>query len=262
MLLASILSWCQPRAYFALIPPSTTSRNRDLSGGTPGINVDEMAQGMTRTTLLQAIFFAGAIAPPVQAFDGGVGGLGKTKPSTGVVLFEGTSTPIQNERGFVSAEIRSISGKPILVQFQTPWPLLPTTSGLEARDLRTSESAFVQLVPSIPDWQNRKNFQHLLYDSVLSSRGKFGAYGVPTDVRVKPYDKERGIYVVSFTSYTPAMRESERQLWIKPIQVEKSLVMLVIGTTRNAFSSHERMFSKIVDSFIAVSAPETNFRGK
>lgn len=202
------------------------------------------------------------VAQTSLAFEGGVGGLGKTKPTTGVILFNENSTPIQNEKGIVSAEIKSVSGKPILVEFQTPWPLLPTTSGLEARDLRSSESAFVQLVPTIPNWQNRKVFQELLITSALASQGKYGAYGAPTDIKVKPYNSDTGIYAVSFTSYTPSMRESERQVWVKPVEVDSSLVMLITGTTKNAFASRERIFAQICDSFLAVAAPETRLRAK
>jgi len=207
----------------------------------------------TTTTLL--------LPTTTLAFEGGVGGLGKTKPQTGVILFEENSTPIQNERGIVSAEIQSTSGKPILIEFQTPWPLLPTTSGLEARNLRTSDSAFIQLVPTISGWENRKVFEKILMDTVLASQGKFGAYGTPTDVRVKPMN-DKGIYSITMTCYTPAMRESERQLFIRPIQVDDSLVMLVTGTIRNAFPAQEPVFSQIADSFVAVAAPESRFRTK
>lgn len=217
---------------------------------------------LTRSVFLQTIFLSTFTATSALAFEGGVGGLGKTKPTTGVTLFEENSTPIQNDKGIVSAEIRSTTGRPILVQFQTPWPLLPTTSGLEARDLRSSESAFVQLVPAVTDWKNRKLFQQLLMTSVLASQGKFGAYGTPTDIRVKPYDSETGVFVVTFTSYTPAMRESEREVWIKPIEVDGSLVMLITGTTKNAFASQEPIFVKIMDSFLAVLAPESRLRAK
>jgi hypothetical protein len=194
------------------------------------------------------------------AFEGGVGGLGKTKPVTGVEFFEEFSTPVQNTQGYVSAEIKSANGKPILVEFQTPWPLLPTTSGLEARDLISSESAFVQVVPAVNNWQDRKVFQELLLGSVLASKGKFGAYGTPIDIKTKPCNN--GIFVVRFTSYTPGMRESERQLWIQPKQVDGTLVLLVVGTTRNRFSSQEGTFSKILDSFLAVAAPESRLRTK
>jgi hypothetical protein len=225
-----------------------------------------MEEGTEEKLCLRRLFLIKAVltlctTTSALAFEGGVGGLGKTKPKTGVVLFEESSTPIQNEKGIVSAEIRSVSGKPILVEFQTPWALLPTTSGLEARNLRSSESAFVQLVPTVSGWENRKVFEQILIDSVLASQGKFGAYGTPTDIRVKPLN-EKGIYTVTLTCYTPAMRESERQLYIRPIQVDDSLVMMVTGTTRNAFLAQESTFSWIADSFVAVAAPESRLRTK
>ena len=179
-------------------------------------------------------------------------------------LFEASSTPIQNEQGIVSAEIKSINGKPLRIEFQTPWPLLPTTSGLEARDLRSSESAFVQVAPEVANWQNPKVFKQLLIDSVLASQGKFGAYGTPVDIKVKPLsaDERKDTFSVTFTSYTPAMRESERQLWIKPIVADSTLVLLIVGTTKARFPSQEKIFGKVLDTFIAVPAPESKLRSR
>jgi hypothetical protein len=212
------------------------------------------------------------------AFDGGVGGLGKTKPMTGVKLFEESSTPIQNAAGVLSAEITSRKGKPILVEFQTPWPLLQSSSGLEARDLRNSESAFLQVIPLVGsssssssssngDWKNPKVLKALLIESVLASQGKFGAYGAPIDIKVKAIVNKyvaaaaNPLFSVTFTTYTPAMRESERQLWIAPIQIDDdTLVTLVVGTTKARFASQEAVFSKIVASYSAVAAPESSFR--
>ena len=188
------------------------------------------------------------------------GGLGKTKPQTGVKLFEASSTPIQNEKGIVSAEITSANGKPLRIEFQTPWPLLPTTSGLEARDLRSSESAFVQVAPEVSNWQSPKVFKELLMDSVLATQGKFGAYSTPVDVKVKPLPDDR--FSVTFISYTPAMRESERQLWIKPIVADSTLILLIVGTTKARFPSQEKSFGKILDTFLAVPAPESKLRAR
>ena len=216
----------------------------------------------TRAAFLQGLLVTTVSAEIAVAFDGGVGGLGKTKPITGVEFFEESSIPIQNAQGIVTAEIKSVSGKnPILVEFQTPWPLLPTTSGLEARDIRSTESAFVQVLPATDSWKDRKVFRDLLINSVLASQGKYGAYGTPTDIKVKP-TKDSDLFVVTFTSYTPAMRESERQLWIQPKQVDDTLVLLIVGTTRARFASQEASFSKIVNSFLAVAAPESRLRAR
>lgn len=236
------------------------------SKATPHAKIPKNASGITtRSSFLKGLLIGSIVAPRAAvAFDGGVGGLGKTKPETGVVLFEESSTPIQNEKGIVSAEIKSVNGKPLRIEFQTPWPLLPTTSGLEARDLRSSESAFVQVTPEVANWQSPKVFKQLLMDSVLASQGKFGAYGTPVDIKVKPLEANdrKDAFSVNFTSYTPAMRESERQLWIKTVVADSTLVLLIVGTTKARFSSQEKSFGKILDTFIAVPAPESKLRSR
>lgn len=120
---------------------------------------------------LQCIsLLAGGIPASAVAFDGGVGGLGKTKPETGLV-FWGDSIPLQNEKGIISAEI-NVSGDPVLVEFTTPWPLLPTTSGLEARNLQSLESAYCCVLPNAP---NDKQLKKVVLDNILGSQGKYGA---------------------------------------------------------------------------------------
>ena len=201
---------------------------------------------------------------PAFAFEGGVGGLGKTKPQTGVELWDSDSTPIQNAQGIISAEIASTSGTPILVNFQTPWPISSVSSGLEGRDLRTSESAFVQVLrldPQMKDsWQKPATFRLLLLESLLASQGKYGAYGSPTDVKVKALP-DTSTFQVTFISYTPSMLESERQLWISPKAIgNDTLVLLVVGTTRARFASQQATIQKVVNSFTAVAAPTTRMR--
>ena len=195
---------------------------------------------------------------PAIAFEGGVGGLGKTKPETGVVLREG-SAPIQNSRGIVSAEVIGATGNPIYVQFQTPWPLLATTSGLEARDLLNSESAFVQVIPNVKEGTSDKALRALITDKVFSSKGKYGAYGEPIDVKIKKMDDD-GLMTVGFTTYTPAMRESERKLYLKALFVEDSLVMLVTGTTLQRFKSQDKTLRQVADSFLAIAAPKSGLK--
>jgi len=194
-----------------------------------------------------------------------VGGLGKTKPETGVTLFDEQMIPSQNKQGVVSAEILSRSGKPVLVSFQAPWPML-TSSGLEARDVKNPESSFVQVIPAVPNWSDTKVFSQLLLESVFSKQGKFSAYGEPYAFSYSTRNKKKDgddkiLFSVSFTSLTPAMRESERKVWIKPQQVDDdTLVLLVVGTTRARFPSFETTFEKVVDSFTAVAAPESSLK--
>jgi len=251
------------------------------------------SQFQSRNAFLRTLKTAGLAAavtsqPMVEggaafAFDGGVGGLGKTKPETGVELFDETSAPIQNEQGIVSSEIKGRDGSPILVSFQTPWPLLPTSGALEARDIRSTESAFVQVVSSTPggssssnsNWREKKAFQKVLMESVFASQGKFGAYGQPYDVQVKKVssssNNEQGstdatqpeVFSVGFTTLTPAMRESERRALVAAQQVGTgTLVLLVVTTTSARYASNEKTFKAIASSFEAIAAPETGLNKK
>jgi hypothetical protein len=211
----------------------------------------------------------------VEAFDGGVGGLGKTKPETGVELFDETSAPIQNDRGIVSSEIKGMDGSPILVSFQTPWPLLPTSGALEARDIRSTESAFVQVASlstlgnNAKKWKDKKQFQYLLMDSVFAAKGKFGAYGQPYDIQLKPVVQnssdndytQASFFAVTFTTLTPAMRESERKALIAAQQVgADTLVLLVVTTTSVRYSSNVKTFQTIASSFEAIAAPQSSLK--
>lgn len=190
---------------------------------------------------------------PCNAFEGGVGGLGKTKPDTGVVFY-GESAPSQNEKGIVSAEL-NVNGNPVLVEFTTPWPLLPTTSGLEARDLQSSESAFVQVLPSFSG--DRRQFPQLVMETILGSRGKFGAYGAPTDVKIRQVEEEEDarLYLATFTAYTPGMRESPRSMYLRVGSDPR--VVLVTGTTRARFQSQQETLKQVADSLVAIPAPKS-----
>jgi hypothetical protein len=156
---------------------------------------------------------------------------------------------------------------PVRVSFQTPWPLLKTTDGLEARDLLNPESAFLQVVPGITKMPaNGKDFRPILLQSVLSQQGKFGAYAAPVDVSVRA-TQDPTVFSVKFTTYTPGLIEIERQMLVKAVQVQQastrttgSLVLLVVGTTRQRFAKKKDLLQTIVDSFEAVPAPATKLR--
>ena len=196
-----------------------------------------------------------------NAFEGGVGGLGKTKPNTGVVLVQG-SAPIQNKQGIVTAELLSRKGNPILVEFTAPYPLLPTTNGLEARDLQQSESAFVQVIYGVKPQVSDKELYSILIDQVFGSKGKYGAYGSPSDVKISPAFKDdnnmKHFYKVTFTTLTPGLRESERKLLLRCQWCDDdTLVMLLVGTTRLRFQQVNDTLTRIANSFLAVQAPPT-----
>jgi hypothetical protein len=250
-----MLFWLLPITSLALRPLSVLDRRQILAIG----------NGMATASI---------ISQRALSFEGGVGGLGKTKPETGVVFRDG-SIPIQNKLGIISAEIISGRGNPIVVQFTAPYPLLPTSNGLEARDLQQSESAFVHVISGVAPDTSQKSLLEVLNREVFGSRGKYGAYGSPTDIKFsslrQPNDanttastiipNKNILYQVTFTTLTPGMRESERKIFINCQWCDnETLVMLLVGTTRIRFSSQARILTEILNSFLAFDAPRTELR--
>lgn len=248
------------RAFSAVMAKSSTHEERNIRPSSCGGDLASMTRSTFVTSSLAGILFPFLFSLPTNSFEGGIGGLGKTKPSTGVVFFDSDSVPLQKAQGEVSAEL-AIGGKPVRVAFTTPWSLLSTTSGLEARDLQTSESAFVQVIEGVRDVPSSKTaFRDLLLDSVLAQQGKFGAYGSPTDVKVKAVEGRPNVYSVTFTTLTPGLHETERQLLVGAKAVAGSIILLVVGSTRQRFKQNHAIMESIVDSFQAFEAPATRLR--
>ena len=248
------------------------------------------------------------LAWPADAFEGGVGGLGKTKPETGVMFFNSASddkgVSQDTKTGLVQAEIVVLNQLPILVSFYVPpaQPLSSAAAGLEARDLTQPESTYVHVVTddfvkklqlvetttkdeggasTVSRSLSRNEVKEIMLNSVLAQKGKFGAYGAPTDIKVKRWKDAKGdpgrqpsrdgvssddlgTYQVSFTTLTPGLRESERVLLVAMRRVASSsgaaLVMLVTGTTRQRFQSQQTVLDKISNSWEVIPAPPSQLR--
>ena len=201
------------------------------------------------------------------AFDGGVGGLGKTKPNTGVQFANPELIPdvsTISTPGEYNAELVTPDGTtPVLLSFYAAWPMLKS-QGIESRDLANAEAAFVQ-VASRPAYYSNNDGKNTLkkqffVDSVFGQAGKFGMYGTPTDVKVTKVADDSDLYLVSFTTLTPAMRESDRKAYIATKVVGDGVFMLVVGTTMGRFRNQESLLKKIADSFVCVEAPKSSLR--
>eukprot|EP00956_Cyclotella_meneghiniana_P022775 scaffold43433_cov74-Cyclotella_meneghiniana.AAC.9 len=133
-----------------------------------------------------------------NAFDGGVGGLGKTRPVTGVVFRDpeaatGTSS---------SGELLAPDGTPVLLSFSAPWPLLKSAAGIEARDIAGGfESAFVQVA------EMQKGITTL--DQVVGN-GLFMLITTTTATRFKKLDDTLRSVADSFSAI-PAPKSSLRK---------------------------------------------------
>ena len=90
-------------------------------------------------------------------------------------------------------------------------------------------------------------------------------YGEPTDVKIKKYSSSNesslpSIYLANFSTLTPAMRESERNVFISAKIVDSSVYMLVTGTTAPRFKSKEKVLLDVAESFRAINAPKSSLK--
>lgn len=211
------------------------------------------------TFLISPLIFA----RKTNAFEGGVGGLGKTKPNTGVRFANPDLAPDISSvsiPGSYNAELVAPDGTRTFMSFYAQWPMLKS-QGIESRDLANAEASFVQ-VAQTPDGYNGILKKKFFADSVFAQTGKYGAYGDVSDVKVSKVDSndQRDLYLVSFTTLTPAMRESDRKAYISTKVVGDGVFMLVTGSTMQRFGSQEKLLRKVADSFECLEAPKSSLR--
>lgn len=216
-----------------------------------------------------AVFGAAVLSTPAVArgFDGGVGGLGKTRPQTGVVFRdpEAAADVAPSAAGDVGYELVAPDGTPVLLSFSAPWPLSRSAAGIEARDIAGGfESAYVQVVEAPRGVAAADDLRPgLLSEAVFGPAGKFGMYGVPTDIKIKKTPPRSGdagaaVYQASFTALTPAMRESDRRAYISAAVAGDGLFLLVTTTTAARFGKLEGTLRAVADSFAAIPAPKSS----
>jgi len=231
-------------------------------------NESDMSRVDFVSKMLMASLVTSLVPGVANGFDGGVGGLGKTRPQTGVIFRdpEAAAEISPSSSGDVNYELISPDGTPVLLSFSAPWPLLKSTVGIAARDVTGGfESTFVQVV-ELPDGvTSLDNIKPgLLSQSIFASTGKFGMYGSPTDIRIKKIPEQSSdtsgtsVYQASFTTLTPAMIESDRKAYISASVVGNGLFLLVTTTTSVRFKKLEGELRKVADSFSAISAPKSN----
>ena len=75
-------------------------------------------------------------------------------------------------------------------------------------------------------------------------------------------NKSPAIYSATFTTLTPAMRESDRKAYISAATVGNGLFLLVTTTTAVRFTKLESSLKRVAESFLAVDAPKTKLRNQ
>jgi PsbP. len=157
------------------------------------------------------------------------------------------------------------------------------SDGIESRDLTSTESAFVQVATtkstgtnigstSSTSAEEDGSFPVLTREffekSILSLEGKYGMYGLPTGIKVQKLKNQHdsnksqtSLYILSFTTMTPAMRESDRKVFVSTKIIGNGVYMLVTGTTAARFKGQEALLRKVAESFECIEAPKSKIRG-
>jgi len=264
---SQVLGFASPRQRNPLKPQSTRQKSHLFM---VRINESDVTRAdfLSNSILSSLVFLVPNVA---NGFDGGVGGLGKTRPQTGVVFRdpEAAAETTQSSSGDVNYELIAPDGTPVFLSFSAPYPLLKSAAGIEARDVAGGfESSYVQVV-ELPNGVNSvdKIKPALLSENIFGSSGKFGMYGVPTDIKIKSVSSVddinssgKALYQASFTTLTPAMRESDRKAYISASVVGNGLFLLVTTTTSARFKKLEGLLRQVADSFTAISAPKSSLR--
>ena len=100
-------------------------------------------------------------------------------------------------------------------------------------------------------------------NNIKSTTLLLGMYGAPTDVKIKKVSQSESgmaVYLASFTTLTPAMRESDRKAFISASVVGNGLFMLVTSTTSVRFNKLESLLRNVANSFAAIPAPKSSLR--
>ena len=117
---------------------------------------------------------------------------------------------------------------------------------------RTGEGVFLQVAP-LPSGKSIADVPDTFFTKVvLSTEGRFGAYGSPTDARVLSSTKGAvRTLEISFAALSPGQTEVPRRALVVAVQPEGAtdVVVLVGGSTGSQWKKAEPAMRRIADSF-------------
>ncbi len=184
---------------------------------------------------------------------------GKTKADLGVVLVE---APKQVGKS-LSADVVLDGGLIATATFETPWTLAEGGYADFEASTRDGEAAYLQVV-SLGKGESLESVPKSWFSGALFSvDGRYGAYGAPTDVKLKELEKENGArtFDLSFTVLSPSMAELPRKGVVRALQAPGSPDVLLLtcssGASRWAKANSEADARKAVSTFKIASTRPT-----
>ena len=157
---------------------------------------------------------------------------GKTKPDLGVVLASETSTVGKQ----LLADLVLDGGVVATTSFESKWPLAEGNYYDVETSSRDGDVAFVQ----VKSLDKGKSFGSLpkawFSDALFSTEGRYGAYGSPTDIKIKETaaDGDSRNFEVSFTVLSPGMAEVPRKGVLRALPAPGTSDVLLLTASASA----------------------------
>jgi len=157
---------------------------------------------------------------------------GKTKAELGMVLVEAPKVDGKT----LSADLVLDGGLIATTSFESKWSLAEGGYyDFEALS-KEGESAFVQVL-ALDKGQGLDSVPKSVFSNALFSvDGRYGAYGAPTDIKIKETDKEgkARTFDISFTVLSPSMAELPRKGVVRALQAPGSPDVLLLTASSSA----------------------------
>lgn len=167
---------------------------------------------------------------------------GKTRPDNGVV-FWGDSVATMDANNVLKAELQDGAGGILTAQFTSAKLKMAQGAAfdVEVRDKQNGDSVFLMMAKAPSGVTSADALKDsFLTTQVLKGDGRFGAYGAPTDIKVKGGSLNNGYKELEFTfsALSPTYAEVPRRAVVLATIPEGSpdVVMLVGGSTAARWS--------------------------
>jgi len=154
---------------------------------------------------------------------------GKTKADLGIFLVD----EIKTAAGTLSADVVLSGGVIATASFDTPWKLAEGGYYDVEAQSKEGEVAFLQ-VKALGKGEALSKLPKTWFGDVLFTvDGRYGAYGAPTDIKLKELSGENDgrSLELSFTTLTPGMTEVPRKGIVRAIQAPGSNDVLMLVAT-------------------------------
>lgn len=149
---------------------------------------------------------------------------GKTKPDLGVFL---VSEP-QQAKDTITAEVVLSGGLSATAAFDTKWSLASGGYNDVEAASREGDTVFLQVVP-LARGESFASLKPSWYaDKLFSVEGRYGAYGQPVDVKVKPSADAEGTFDLAFSTLTPGGSDVARKGVVRALQAPGSSDVLLL----------------------------------